>query len=64
MKELICNIRVPRNPQELEQAVQQYKNSDLTGDELLCYWQAIRDASLSQGVANADGDKVPGQDSY
>ncbi|MFE1745850.1 hypothetical protein [Coleofasciculus sp. H7-2] len=65
MPELICTVPVPRTPQELEQAVKQYIASDIRGTELLCQWQAIRDASLDQDLyVPADSDQVAGEDSY
>lgn len=64
MSELVCNVPLPHTLQELEQAVQVYKTSDLQGDELLCQWQAIRDASLNQQFSESSSDKVAGEDSY
>ena len=64
MSELTNSIPVLSTLQELEQAIQSYKASDLSGWELLRQWQAIRDAALNLGFSNSDGDKVPGQDSY
>ncbi len=65
MPELNCTVPIPKTPQELEQAIEHYIKTDLTGDELVCEWQAIRDASVNQGVAaDLDNDKVPGEESY
>lgn len=64
MSELTYSIPILRTQEELEQAIQRYKASDLSGSELLIQWQAIRDASLNQALSAADADKVPGQDSY
>ncbi|MBD2002639.1 MULTISPECIES: hypothetical protein [Cyanophyceae] len=65
MPELTCTVPVPKTPQELEQAVKQYIVNDLRGDELLCQWQAIRDASLNQDFCvPSDSDLVAGEDSY
>ncbi len=64
MPEAICNVPVPRTPQELEQAVRRYQASDLAGTELFCCWQAIRDASLAQLTPEAENDQVAGEDSY
>ncbi|HEY9301937.1 MAG TPA: hypothetical protein VIQ31_37340 [Phormidium sp.] len=64
MSELSYEIPVLNNIQELEQAIKQYQSSDLNVKELLCQWQAIRDAALNLGSSNKDADKVPGQDSY
>ncbi len=64
MSELTYSIPTISTLEELEQAIQRYKASDLSGSELLIQWQAIRDASLNQAMSAADADKVPGQDSY
>lgn len=64
MQELICNVPVPKTLQELEQAIARYKASDLSGAELLCQWQAIRDAALNQKLSESEDDKVPGEQSY
>lgn len=64
MSEVTYKVPVLHNTQELEEAIKQYKSSDLSVNELLCQWQAIRDAALNLGSSNKDTDKVPGQDSY
>jgi hypothetical protein len=64
MSEVTYQVPVLHNTQELEEAIKQYKSSDLSVNELLCQWQAIRDAALNLASANKDSDKVPGQDSY
>lgn len=64
MPELSHKVPTLKSLQELEKAVQRYKNSDLSGTELLSQWQAIRDASLSLATSEPASDKVPGQDSY
>ena len=64
MSELTYSIPILSTLEELEQAIQRYKASDLSGSELLIQWEAIRDASLNQAFSAADADKVPGQDSY
>lgn len=64
MLETICSIEVPKTPQELDQAIQRYRNTDLKGQDLFCQWQAIRDASLAQSTPDIDNDRVPGEDSY
>ncbi len=65
MPELICTVPVPKTPQELEQAVEQYITTDISGTELICQWLAIRDASLDQDLyVPADSDQVAGGDSY
>jgi|GEM_PF-753532 hypothetical protein len=56
----------PQNPQELEQAIQRYRNSDLSdfsNSELFDQWLAIRTAALEQKTPDIE-DKVPGEDSY
>jgi len=64
MSELTYEVPVLHNIQELEEAIKQYKSKDLSVNELLCQWQAIRDAALDLGASNKDTEKVPGQDSY
>lgn len=71
MVELVCNVPMPKTPQELEQAVQNYRVSSLSGNDLFCQWQAIRDASLrseSQSecglLQQSEAVQVPGEDSY
>ncbi|MGB3205141.1 MAG: hypothetical protein WBB28_09150 [Crinalium sp.] len=64
MSEVICNIPVPQTPQQLEQAIQHYRETDLHGEELYCEFQAICEASLKQEVSEPDSDKVSGEDSY
>lgn len=51
---------------EVEEAVKEYKSSDLSGTELISLWQAIHDASLDlAGTAAVETeDEVPGDDSY
>lgn len=51
---------------EVEEAVKEYKNSDLSGTELISLWQAIHDASLDLAGTKAveTEDEVPGEDSY
>jgi hypothetical protein len=63
MTDLTCTLPLPKTSQELDRAIQQYLSSNLSGFELFCQWQAIRDAALSQGN-EADGDLVPGEASY
>ncbi len=71
MAELVCNVPVPETPQELDQAVQNYRVSSLSGTDLFCHWQAIREASLryeaqveSNSLQQGDSAQVPGEDSY
>lgn len=64
MSDLTYNLSIPSTLQELEQAVERYKSSDLSGSELLRLWQAIRDGSLKQFLSQADQDGVPGEESY
>ncbi len=57
---------VPQTSQELEQAIQRYRNSDLSdfsNSELFNQWLAIRTAALEQKAPDIE-DKVPGEDSY
>ncbi|MBD3881226.1 hypothetical protein IFO70_05615 [Phormidium tenue FACHB-886] len=62
--ETLCNVPIPRTAQELEQAVQQYKSSTVSGSELFCQWQAIRTAALRLRDGEPLGDRIPGEDSY
>lgn len=55
---------IPQTLQELERAVQQYKNSDLTGPDLYRHWQAIREAALALRLPDFQGDQINGEDSY
>ncbi len=64
MSEFTCDVTVPSTFQEVEQAVQEYITADLSGAELLCLWQAIRDASLSQEFPEPESDQVPCEHSY
>lgn len=64
MSDLTYTLSIPSTLQELEQAVERYKSSDLSGSELLSLWQAIRDGSLNQFLSQADQDGVPGEESY
>lgn len=64
MAELVCNIPNPRNAQELEQAIRRYKTTDLSGNDLFCLWQAIRDAALALASSEGEGDRVSGESSY
>ncbi len=58
----------PQTPQELEQALQRYRNSDLSdfsNSELFNQWLAIRTAALEQKTPDIEEeDQVPGEDSY
>jgi hypothetical protein len=56
----------PQTPQELEQALQRYRNTDLSdfsNSELFNQWLAIRTAALEQKAPSIE-DQVPGEDSY
>lgn len=64
MQEFIATVPTLNTPQEVEKAVELYKNSDLSGFELIKLWQAIRDAALNQIFPDCDGDNVPGEQSY
>lgn len=55
---------VIRTAQDLDQAVQQYVASNLSGMALFNHWQAIREASLRLVEPEAEGDRIPGEDSY
>jgi hypothetical protein len=62
--ETLCNVPIPQTSQELEQAVRQYKSSEVSGNELFCQWQAIRTAALMLKSGEPVGDRIPGEDSY
>ena len=64
MLEISCTIPVPTTPQELEQTLQHYRESDIDGLELFCEWQAICEASLTQEFSELNSDGVSGEDSY
>ena len=64
MQELIATVPMLNTPQEIEKAIELYKNSDLSGFELIKLWQAIRDAALNQIFPDSNSDNVPGEDSY
>jgi hypothetical protein len=56
----------PKTTQELEQALQRYRNSDLSdfsNSELFNQWLAIRTAALELKTPDIE-DQVPGEDSY
>ncbi|NJN88500.1 MAG: hypothetical protein HC881_22200 [Leptolyngbyaceae cyanobacterium SL_7_1] len=64
ISDIDCTVPVPASVQELEQAIWHYKNTDLSGDDLFCQWQAIRTGALSQRFPEPEGDRVGGEDSY
>jgi hypothetical protein len=64
MAEITCTVPTPKTFQELERAIQQYKSSDVSGYELFCQWEAIRNAALQLQFPEPQGDRVPGEDSY
>ncbi|MDX2212426.1 MAG: hypothetical protein SFY66_03975 [Oculatellaceae cyanobacterium bins.114] len=64
MADITCTVPTPKTPQELERAIQHYKSSDVSGHELFCQWEAIRNASLQLQLPEPEGDRVPGADSY
>lgn len=64
MAEITYSVPTPKNPQELEQAIRHYKTSNLTGNELFCHWQSIRDAALEQMLPETETHLIPGEDSY
>lgn len=51
-------------PQDVERAIRNYRASDVKGWELICQWQAIRDASLNQDSPEPENDRVIGEESY
>lgn len=51
-------------PQDLEQAIQRYRESDWNPGVLFALWEAIRNAAMTQAVPEPQGDRVPGEDSY
>ncbi|NJR38196.1 MAG: hypothetical protein HC781_04275 [Leptolyngbyaceae cyanobacterium CSU_1_4] len=66
MADQTSSASIPTTPQELEQALQRYRNSDLSdfnNPELFNQWLAIRTAALEQKVPDIE-DQVPGEDSY
>jgi hypothetical protein len=63
MADLTYSVSIPRTPQELEQAIQRYRSSDLEENELFHQWQAIRLAALAQRPVEAN-DSISGEDSY
>jgi len=64
MAEMTSSVPVLSTRQELEQAIQKYKASDLSGSELLRQWQAIREASLNLDFSEPANDGVPAEHSY
>ncbi|MBW4660001.1 MAG: hypothetical protein KME15_15105 [Drouetiella hepatica Uher 2000/2452] len=64
MVEAVCTIPVPQTVQELELAIRRYKTSDISGAELFCQWQAIRDAALALRAKESWDDSVAGEESY
>lgn len=64
MPELICSVPIPKNSQELEQAIQHYRETDLEGIELYCEFEAICEASLRLDFPELESDLVSGEDSY
>lgn len=65
MSELSSNVSIPNSLQEIEQAIKRYRNSDVSGAELLLLWEAIRDASLNQSfLPDEQTDQVAGEQSY
>ena len=64
MSEFTGSNSIPQTSRELDEAVKKYYASDLTGEALVCEWQAIRDASLLQSPPEQLVDLTPGEDSY
>lgn len=54
----------PKTAKELERAIQQYRAADLRGMELYRQWRLIREGALAQAGSDAEGDSVPGEQSY
>lgn len=58
----------PQTSQEVEQALQRYRNTDLSdfsNSELFNQWLAIRTAALEQKAPDTEDEaQVPGEDSY
>ncbi|MCU0569715.1 MAG: hypothetical protein MUF49_24475 [Oculatellaceae cyanobacterium Prado106] len=64
MAESTPPLSIPKTPDELEKAIQHYRNSDLHDQELFEQWQAIRLAALEQKTNEPAVDPVPGEASY
>ena len=64
MVEAVCTTPMPQTIQELELAIRCYKTSDISGAELFCQWQAIRDASLALKAPEFSDDSIAGEESY
>jgi len=65
MEELLSIVPSLKTSQELEQAIKNYRSSDMRGDDLYQLWLAIREASLNQlNFQHLAGDRIPGSDSY
>lgn len=58
------NVPTLNTPQDLEQAIQRYRDSDWNPNVLFALWEAIRNAALAQASPEPQGDRVPGEDSY
>lgn len=58
------NIPTLKTPQDLEQAIQQYRDSDWNPNVLFALWEAIRNAAIDQASPEEPADRVPGEDSY
>jgi hypothetical protein len=58
------SVSAPKTAQELEQIIREYCASDLRGQELFRWWEIIRDGAMALSSAEADGDRVPGDQSY
>ncbi|MBD2021016.1 hypothetical protein H6F43_12585 [Leptolyngbya sp. FACHB-36] len=50
--------------QALDQAIQRYRTSDLTGVELFNHWEAIREVALEYQDSESEGDGVAAEHSY
>jgi hypothetical protein len=63
MLDAIRSVSIPQTLQELEQAIDRYRNSEWNQD-LIQQWQAIRLAALAQNPESQPGDRIAGDDSY
>jgi hypothetical protein len=63
MLDSIRSVSIPQTLQELEQAIDRYRNSEWNQD-LFQQWQAIRIAALAQNTESQSGDRIAGDDSY
>lgn len=67
LRDTIRSVSIPQTFQELEQAIDRYRNSEWNSEwnqDLFQQWQAIRLAALSQDTEPQVGDSIAGDDSY